>query len=697
MVDVTLLQKNAYKDDRNISIEIRLPELPSAYEYIPDASIVMDTMQLKESLSESDSIEFVGCISSQFQVQLNSLPTQCGDLKGKKIYVNIKSNDTEAIPLFHGYIDDVQMAANKNYKTITAYDELYVKGNRDIAYWYNSLTFPITIRELRESLFRTLGITQKPCGLIADNIEITKQYSPKTLKALYVIKSICQINGVFGIINRQGLFEYRDLAQYESTFVPWYKGLEFQEYDVNPVDKITIRQSSNDEGVSFGSGENTYIIQNNFFTYNMAEGNVSYIAEQLLNKIGGVIYKPFKSDNDGYPWVEVGDMVGYYVYDFVNSSSGSDVYVPMEFICLNRTMSGIKALKDSYSASGDEYQREFITDLQSVVDTIATQVEEMEGKLQNYLMSYVLFANTQDLTLGDGVTREIANTRFSASTPVQALLQVEYLMDIETTDSSTSTHDIYNDCVLTLNYYLDDLWIDSRQPKETYQDGKHILSAEVLLTIQDTASHVLSVSLSTVGGKVTILQYMGQHILIGQGLIGDVWSGAIEAEDNFSRFTFNLLKTFTDSADVSTHTPVSESPADNFNKFTFNFLKTFTDTVSATKDFVRAYNGDGTSTVNCGIDNGVWKGNGSIVTTDVNNTVSVEVVQEGIVEYQVSFDGGRTWRGYLNGVWELDGTMTKAQLEAVRSWDSSTMRIKAILGSDVKVSSIQFNGGTLNV
>ena len=107
MVDVTLLQKNAYKDDRNISIEIRLPELPSAYEYIPDASIVMDTMQLKESLSESDSIEFVGCISSQFQVQLNSLPTQCGDLKGKKIYVNITSNETEAIPLFHGYIDDV--------------------------------------------------------------------------------------------------------------------------------------------------------------------------------------------------------------------------------------------------------------------------------------------------------------------------------------------------------------------------------------------------------------------------------------------------------------------------------------------------------------------------------------------------------------------------------------------------------------
>ena len=429
----------------------------------------------------------------------------------------------------------------------------------------------------------------------------------------------------------------------------------------------------------------------------MAEGNVSYIAEQLLNKIGGVIYKPFKSDNDGYPWVEVGDMVGYYVYDFVNSSSGSDVYVPMEFICLNRTMSGIKALKDSYSASGDEYQREFITDLQSVVDTIATQVEEMEGKLKNYLMSYVLFANTQDLTLNDGVTREIANTRFSASTPVQALLQVEYLMDITTTDSSTSTHDIYNDCVLTLNFYLDDLWIDSRQPKETYQDGKHILSSELLLTIQDTATHVLSVRLSTVGGSVSITQYMGQHILIGQGLIGDVWSGAIEAEDNFNRFTFNLLKTITDSADVSTHIPVSESPTDNFNRFTFNFLKTFTDTVSATKDFVRAYNGDGTSTVNCGITNGVWTGNGSIVTTDVNNTVSVEVVQEGLVEYQVSFDGGRTWKGYLNGVWELDGTMTKAQLEAVRSWYSSTMRIKAILGSGVKLSSIQFNGGSVNV
>ena len=143
MVNVTPEQKQAYRDNRNVSIKIRLPELPSDYEYIPDASIVMDSMQLKESLSESDSIEFVGCISSQFQVQLNSIPLQCGDLKGRKIYVYIKSNETEDIPLFHGYIDDVQMAANKNYKTITAYDELYVKGNRDVAYWYNSLNFPI--------------------------------------------------------------------------------------------------------------------------------------------------------------------------------------------------------------------------------------------------------------------------------------------------------------------------------------------------------------------------------------------------------------------------------------------------------------------------------------------------------------------------------------------------------------------------
>lgn len=697
MVNVTPEQKQAYRDNRNVSIKIRLPELPSDYEYIPDASIVMDSMQLKESLSESDSIEFVGCISSQFQVQLNSIPLECGDLKGRKIYVYIKSNETEDIPLFHGYIDDVQMAANKNYKTITAYDELYVKGNRDVAYWYNSLNFPITLKTLRTSLFNALGMTEEPCGLIADNVEITKQYSPKTLKALYVIKSICQLNGVFGIVNRQGLFEYRDLAEHESTFVPWYKSVEYQEYDVNPVDKVTIRQSSNEQGVSVGVGANNYIIQNNFFTYNMATENISYIAEQLLNKIGGVVYKPFKSDNDGYPWVEVGDMVGYHVYDFANSTSGSDVYIPMEFICLNRTMSGIKALKDSYSASGDEYQREFITDLQSVVDSISSQVEQIEGKLSNFVMNYVLFANIRNITVTDGAMLEIASTRFSVSSPVQALLQVEYLVEVETTDSSTETHDIYNDCVLTLNYYLDDLWIDSRQPKETYQDGKHILSGELLLTMHDTATHVLSVRLSASGGSAKILLYDGQHILIGQGLVGDVWSGAIEAEDEYNRFTFDFLKTFTDSAEVSTHTPISESPADNFNRFTFNLLRSFTDNVNSTIGIVRAYNGDGTSTVNCGTENGTWKGIGSIITTDVYNTVSVEVVQQGFVEYQVSFDEGQTWRGYIDGVWELNSTMTKLQLEAVRSWDGNKMRIKAMLGSDVKLSSIQFNGGSVNV
>ena len=48
-------------------------------------------------------------------------------------------------------------------------------------------------------------------------------------------------------------------------------------------------------------------------------------------------------------------------------------------------MSGIQNLRDSYSAQGEEYQTEFITDLKTQIDTIKVDVkQEVERTLQDY-------------------------------------------------------------------------------------------------------------------------------------------------------------------------------------------------------------------------------------------------------------------------------------------------------------------------
>jgi hypothetical protein len=155
-------------------------------------------MFLREALIEGSNIEFVGCISSEFSIQIQSIPYS---IKNEKMEVYIVADDTEEIPLFKGVVDSAVRQTNKNYKKITAFDELYSKGNIDIASWYNSLNFPISIKKFREGLFDLLEIEQEEVYLPNDSVFIRKEYNPVKLQALPVIKAICQINGAFGIIN----------------------------------------------------------------------------------------------------------------------------------------------------------------------------------------------------------------------------------------------------------------------------------------------------------------------------------------------------------------------------------------------------------------------------------------------------------------------------------------------------------------
>lgn len=394
------LTKQAFLDtSSHKSLNIYFPELDLSLE---NYQIYQESMLLEESLIESSNIEFVGCISSVFQIQVHSVPQ---DLKNKKIEVSIIADNTEEIPLFVGIVDEAKKQTNRNYKKIVAYDELYTKGNIDVAAWYNSLVFPISIKAFRDSLFDYIGLEQEAKDLPNDSVTINKEYAPTTLRAMAVIKAICQINGAFGIVNRYGKFEYRILAtslnksaypgltlfpgsatypgittstgeQISVKDVAYYKKVDYEEYNVKPVEKVTIRQSDSDAGVSYGEGNN-YIIQGNFFTLNKSSSELLTMAEKIHGAISGITFVPFEAENSGYPFVEVGlDGVSYYAYNFEASARArsADIYTKKTFYVFKRTLSGIQALKDAYSVQGEEYQSEFITD-------VSTQVEQIKQNI----------------------------------------------------------------------------------------------------------------------------------------------------------------------------------------------------------------------------------------------------------------------------------------------------------------------------
>ncbi len=383
--------------------------------------IHFESMSLSESLIERKSIEFVGCIASKFKIKVNGLKE---DVKGKKIVVEMTTENAqdEPISLFTGIVDSAVKQSNKQIKEITAYDELYTKGNTEVASWYKSLIFPITLKNLRDSLFNYIGLTQVETDLPNDNVSINRQYDPNTLQALSVIKAVCQINGAFGILNREGKFEYRILSKpiSEGTYLPlflpfhlgtgpqnsaeietekfgFYKKVNYEEFEVKPVDKLTIRQTENDAGVTYGTGKNNYIIQGNMFTYGLSKDVLLTVAKNIYGNVQGFSYYPFTSDNNGLPFLECGlDVVSYAMIDYEatyeaqeKDPSAGIVYKQQAFYILNREMSGIQNLRDSYGAEGEEYQTEFITDLQTQIDVLKrNQRADVQQQIEDYTYSY---------------------------------------------------------------------------------------------------------------------------------------------------------------------------------------------------------------------------------------------------------------------------------------------------------------------
>ncbi len=400
-MNVSKATKEAYQATSiHKNLNIYFPELDYTVSHV---NIYSESMKLKESILEKNSMEFVGCIASMFKIKVHGVKE---NLKGKSVEVSISTDDTEEIPLFHGVVDSAVKQSNRQIKEIVAYDELYTKGNIDLSAWYKSLKFPITLKDMRDSLFGYIGIEQVETSLPNDDVAISKQYDPNSLQALAVIKAVCQINGAMGIINRNNKFEYRILGgineiPYPSTTLfpsshlfpanpavalaaaervakdisaetfSFYKKVEYEEYEVKPIDKVTIRQTENDAGVTYGTGTNNYIIQGNMFTYGLPTSTLITIAQRIYDSIGGFSYYPFTSDNNGLPFLECGlDAANYYMIDYEASTPDNTVYKQQSYYILNRELSGIQNLRDSYSAKGEEYQSEFITDLQTQIDII---------------------------------------------------------------------------------------------------------------------------------------------------------------------------------------------------------------------------------------------------------------------------------------------------------------------------------------
>ena len=273
------------------------------------------------------------------------------------------------MPLGRFFVYEDKATSDRQYRDIVAYDKLFLAMNTDVTEWYNGLSFPITIKNVRNSLFNYLGIEQEEIVLANDNVLIGKTVDGNGLTGKKVIEAICELNACFGCINNVGKFRYVKMRTIEhdaiypsETLYPseslypndlyddyvgksnYYHGsLTYEEYSTKPITKVVIRENLDDVGYSVGENGNTYVIEDNFLMYGADNSVLSSVANGFLEYAQHVSYTPCKLKCKGTPWREVGDLLEVV-------SDEKIITMPI----LNRVLSGIIALKDDYEAKGTE-------------------------------------------------------------------------------------------------------------------------------------------------------------------------------------------------------------------------------------------------------------------------------------------------------------------------------------------------------
>ena len=163
-------------------------------------------MNFEQTLCDEEQVRFGSCAASCFKV----------DIKGtSKRYIGLTVTPTISVAsgsilLGTFKIIDDELSDNREYRSLTAYDVMKDILISNVASWYDGLTFPMTLRVFRDSLFSHLGVAQESVTLIHDNMEVqrTVGVSGAELSGQRVLEAICEINGCFGTITNTGYFRY---------------------------------------------------------------------------------------------------------------------------------------------------------------------------------------------------------------------------------------------------------------------------------------------------------------------------------------------------------------------------------------------------------------------------------------------------------------------------------------------------------
>lgn len=368
---------------------------------IDNSMLEIGTFALEESLCSESELKFGACEANCVKFTARNT---AGNIIGKTISIEETIDGDGENPMPYGVFkvaSDVP-TADRTKRQITAYDAMYDIINTDVKSWYAGLSFPMTLKQFRDSFFAHLGIAQVETSLVNDSMTVNKTIvatqtddssavtEESAISGKTVITAICEINGCFGNINRNGKFEYVFLKAITSALYPaedlfpsdnlfpsdantesmtgHYITFDYEDFQSKAITQLEIKTSEDNAGAIVGTAGNNYSITGNFLVSDKTGAELEQITNNLLPIMAQAAYTPIKSCTCvGNPCLTLGEPIRF--------NTTREI---VETYLLQRTLTGVQSKRDSISAQGTQTHSAKVN---SIRDTIES-VERRTGKLE---------------------------------------------------------------------------------------------------------------------------------------------------------------------------------------------------------------------------------------------------------------------------------------------------------------------------
>lgn len=359
------------------------PTITNADFVLTEEDLALEEMTIEESVCSLDNLSFGQCESSRVQFTMYT-KQGLSSLEDVEIAIYLYFNeDSDTLFQVGVYIvDEDALSVDRSTREVVAYDVLYYLQDYDITEWYSEVYATetiLTVKDLRDSLFEWLAldaseftITQETTTLVNDDFAIEKSIESDTITFSFFMQHLLELNGVFGHIDRQGVFVYVSLDVYgtpsdaiidDELIIP---PVQYQDWNTRGIGYVIVYDRNNNKLAKIGTSSyrrpSNYTIVDSFVFYNNSNrANWQEDFEDAVTNLRAAItdrrYRSCEINCIGNLCLEAGDHITLQWNEY-DDDDNVTVKTFKTYI-LERRFTGLQGFEDTYTANGDRRQPDY--------------------------------------------------------------------------------------------------------------------------------------------------------------------------------------------------------------------------------------------------------------------------------------------------------------------------------------------------